>query len=177
MLTWRIEIVIEDVWKTRIFRKRINSCKYICIYIYTSIRRFLIIIDQFHKSQNAPVPYPKMFHSEQKCSHFCSEWCIVGYGSGALWDLWILSLHAGTLVQSLICSRGRAQLITWYQICLRPLVSTNWWLQIYQDNGGNANNECPENKRCLIHPMKNYGSRSTFKEEFPWEKMFSSYSF
>ena len=44
-------------------------------------------IDQPHKSHNAPVPYPTMHHSEQKCAHFCSEWCIVGYGTGALWDL------------------------------------------------------------------------------------------
>ena len=44
-------------------------------------------IDQIHKSHNAPVPYPTMHHSEQKCAHFCSEWCIVGYGTGALWDL------------------------------------------------------------------------------------------
>ena len=29
-----------------------------------------------------------MYHSEQKYAHFCSEWCIVGYGRGALWDLW-----------------------------------------------------------------------------------------
>ena len=40
------------------------------------------------KSQNAPVPYPTMHHSEQKCAHFCSEWCIVGYGAGASWGLW-----------------------------------------------------------------------------------------
>ena len=46
-------------------------------------------IDQFHKSQNAPVPYPTILHSEQKCTHFCSEWSIVGYGTGAFWDLWI----------------------------------------------------------------------------------------
>ena len=39
-------------------------------------------------SHNAPVPHPTMHHSEQKCAHFCSEWCIVGYGTGALWDLW-----------------------------------------------------------------------------------------
>ena len=44
-------------------------------------------IDQFYKSHNAPAPYPTMHHSEQKCTHFCSEWCIVGYGTGALWDL------------------------------------------------------------------------------------------
>ena len=50
-----------------------------------------VSVDQAHKSHNAPVPYPTMCHSEQKCAHFCSEWCIVGYGTGALWDLWIWS--------------------------------------------------------------------------------------
>ena len=30
-----------------------------------------------------------MLHSEQKCAHFCSEWSIVGYGTGAFWVLWI----------------------------------------------------------------------------------------
>ena len=29
---------------------------------------------------------------EQKCVHFCSEWCIVGYGTGASWDLWDRSI-------------------------------------------------------------------------------------
>ena len=29
-----------------------------------------------------------MHHLEQKCVHFCSEWCIVGYGRGAICDLW-----------------------------------------------------------------------------------------
>ena len=33
-----------------------------------------------------------MHHSEQKCTHFCSKWCIVGYGIRALWNLrdWFL---------------------------------------------------------------------------------------
>ena len=44
-------------------------------------------IDQINKSHSAPVPYPTMLHLEQKCAHFCSEWCIVGYGTGAQWDL------------------------------------------------------------------------------------------
>ena len=52
----------------------------------------LITIDLIHKSHNAPVPYPTMHHSEQKCAHFCSEWCIVGYETGALWDLWDWSI-------------------------------------------------------------------------------------
>ena len=51
-----------------------------------------LTIDRFHISQNAPVPYPTLFHSEQKCAHFCSEWSIVGYGTGAFWDLWIRSI-------------------------------------------------------------------------------------
>ena len=45
-------------------------------------------IDLFHKSQNAPVPYPTMLHSEQKCAHLFSEWNIVGYGTGAFRDSW-----------------------------------------------------------------------------------------
>ena len=43
------------------------------------------------QSQNAPVLYLTMLHSEQKCAHFCSEWSIVGYGTGEFWDLLIRS--------------------------------------------------------------------------------------
>ena len=43
------------------------------------------LIDQSHKSRNAPVSYPTMYNSEQKCAHFYSEWSIVGYGAGAFW--------------------------------------------------------------------------------------------
>ena len=50
------------------------------------------IIDLIQKSQNAPVPYPRMLHSEQKCAHFCSEWSILGYGTGAFWDFWNWSI-------------------------------------------------------------------------------------
>ena len=50
------------------------------------------ITDQSHKSHIAPDPYPTMHQSEQKCVHFCSEWYIVGYGPGGLWDLWIRSI-------------------------------------------------------------------------------------
>ena len=39
-------------------------------------------------SHNVPFPDPTIHHSEQKCAHFCSEWWIVGFGTGALWDLW-----------------------------------------------------------------------------------------
>ena len=50
-----------------------------------------IPIEQPHKSQNAPVPRSKIHHSEQNCAHLCSEWCIGGYGTDALWHLWIRS--------------------------------------------------------------------------------------
>ena len=50
-------------------------------------------IDQFHKSQNAPAPYPAMLDSEQRYAYFCSEWSIVGYGTDAFWDLCIMSIE------------------------------------------------------------------------------------
>ena len=49
-------------------------------------------IGLINKSQNAPVPYPTMLHSEQKCAHFCSQWNLVGYGTGVFWDLWNWSI-------------------------------------------------------------------------------------
>ena len=55
--------------------------------------------DQPRPFQNTPVPYPTMHHSEQKCVHFCSERCIVGYDSGTWWDLWI-GLFPGFCVQT-----------------------------------------------------------------------------
>ena len=39
-------------------------------------------IDPSHKSHNASDKYPTMHH-------FLTKRCIVGYGSGALWDKWI----------------------------------------------------------------------------------------
>ena len=46
--------------------------------VYLLIRASYVAVHLIHKSQNAPVPYPTMVHSEQKCAHFCSEWIIVG---------------------------------------------------------------------------------------------------
>ena len=43
-----------------------------------------------HKSHYAPVPYRTMYHPQQKWAH--PEWCIVRYGTGALWDLWDWSI-------------------------------------------------------------------------------------
>ena len=66
--------------------------------IVTSMATFMVAvkgrvidipIDQSHKTQNAPIPYTTIHHSEQKCAHFCSEWCI---GTDASWHLWIRSI-------------------------------------------------------------------------------------
>ena len=80
--------------------------------ISLSLSVTLYSIDQSHKSHDALVPYPTIHHSEQKCSHFCSEWCIVVYGqvhipqytiqnrnvyisvpNGVLWDM--QQVHCG----------------------------------------------------------------------------------
>ena len=34
-----------------------------------------------------------------KCTHFCFEWSIVGYGTGAFWDFWIWSIHVLNFVE------------------------------------------------------------------------------
>ena len=51
-----------------------------------------VMVMLIHKSQHALVPYPTILHSEQKCAHSCSEWSIVGYGTGAFWNLWNWSI-------------------------------------------------------------------------------------
>ena len=38
-----------------------------------------------------------MQHSEQKCVHFCSECCIVGYGTSGLWDVRISSIELSAI--------------------------------------------------------------------------------
>ena len=84
-----------------------------------------VSIDQFHKSQNALVPYPILLHSEQKCAHFCSEWSIVGYGTGAFCDLWIRSILALLLflftltdsVWTLRCKHDKRRFISSSLVC------------------------------------------------------------
>ena len=65
-----------------------------------------------HKSQNTPLSYPTMLHSEQKCSHFCSEWSIVGYGTGAFWDWWNCSVLMMTHLGPKICFKENNTVIT-----------------------------------------------------------------
>ena len=74
---------------TRSLYIRVNGVYFVIYFLKCSILFDFIVIDPFHKSKNAPDNYPTMLHSEQKCAHFCSEWSIVGYGTGAFRDLWI----------------------------------------------------------------------------------------
>ena len=47
-------------------RKSLHSICFVKSFIQTGKSEFNVI-DQFHKFQNAPVPYPTMIHLEQKC--------------------------------------------------------------------------------------------------------------
>ena len=56
-----------------------------------------VSINPFHKSQNAPIPYTTMHHFVTEMRTYVhisvTEWCIMGYLSDALWDLWDGFLH------------------------------------------------------------------------------------
>ena len=75
----------SDTWTSMDDNMFTNTPYAIDVQKFVRITYQIILI---HKSQNARVPYPTMFHSEQQCTHFCSEWSIMGYGTGAFWDLW-----------------------------------------------------------------------------------------
>ena len=68
-----------------------------CNYLSLSLIPAFDTIDPSHKSQNASVPYPTMQHFvTEMCTgvHISvTKWCIVGYLSGALWDLWDGSIN------------------------------------------------------------------------------------
>ena len=92
-------ILIDESYYANYKDRYSTACCDLFPYINTTLCETVVIvyglaIDHFHKSQNAPVPYPRIRHSEQKCAHFCSEWSILGYGTGAFWDLWIRSIGA-----------------------------------------------------------------------------------
>ena len=65
-----------------------------CVQISTGQTYFVwekfwfIPMNKSNLSHSAPVLYPTTHHSEQKYAHFCSEWCILVYRTGAFWYLW-----------------------------------------------------------------------------------------
>ena len=110
------------IWaRTRISvcEKHLKKCKYTKMYVSLHQIKFYV----FHILQLTivssicwPTLWTKrpilqipactfpMLHSEQKCVHFCSKWCIVGlgYGTGASWDLWIRSMGTPYLTKQVI---------------------------------------------------------------------------
>ena len=85
------------------FRHRLVNC--VCTW-----EQETAAIYQSHKPHNAPVTHPATHHSEQKCAHFCSEWYILGYESGALWDLCMLFIpwwrHKNEIFSALLALCG-----------------------------------------------------------------------
>ena len=45
---------------------------------------------------------PQCTIENKKYAHFCPEWCIVGYGTGALWDLfiWFITFTSNIVIKS-----------------------------------------------------------------------------
>ena len=67
---------------------------------FASFCQSLVPLDLLHKSHNAPVIYPTIYHFVTEmctCVYISvTKWCIVGYLFDALWDLWdgsIDSIH------------------------------------------------------------------------------------
>ena len=69
------------------------------------MRKKINTIDPSHKSHNALVWYPAMHHLvTEMCTdvHIAgTKWCIVGYGTGASWYLWIRPIP---MTQDVICN-------------------------------------------------------------------------
>ena len=59
-------------------------CTFLLQNCATGYNAVLLPTNYIYKSQNAPGPYPTIHHSEQKCAHFCSELCTVGYRANAI---------------------------------------------------------------------------------------------
>ena len=75
-------------------------------------------IDLSHNPHNPPVPYQTMHQFRTEMCTFHSEWCIVGYGNGVSWDLWIRSI----IVKIRICFLS-STLIGWSQTCVKLVTS------------------------------------------------------
>ena len=74
-----------------------------------------LILDPSHKSHNASEKYPTMhLFVTEMCTRVhisVTKWCIVGYGTGALWDL-----RDGSIVDA-----------NKKEISMRRITSTLWW--------------------------------------------------
>ena len=72
----------------------------------------LTSLDLLHKSHNARYCNKNM----HICAHFCYKWCIMGYGTGALWDSWDGSNRTDYKILGLsdrLCLRWREARAMW----------------------------------------------------------------
>ena len=102
-----------------------QSCKNTSVLWYISMND-IILIDQIYKFHNAPVPCPIMHHWARK--HICSEWCNVGYGTGALWEWYINIINIPAfmcLLTSMWCFRARICLWNYGPVMVRFVLPTN----------------------------------------------------
>ena len=64
--------------------------------LLSQVENYIDIIDLLHKSHNALVSYPTIYHFvTEMCTYVhisVTKWCIVVYLSDALWDLWDWSI-------------------------------------------------------------------------------------
>ena len=95
------------------------------------------MIEQIHKSHNAPLPYFTMHCLEQKCAHVCSESSIAGMGHRAcayldLWD-WSITRHVSLSFripkQNILTSKYRYA-HTWKETLLFGDFSSTVWCDL-----------------------------------------------
>ena len=114
-----VHIILSTEWEMKFCQP-----SFITILVYPFFKWFesSFQIDLIHKSHNIPVLYPTMHNAEQKCAHFYSKWCIVGYGIGALWDLWDCSINLiSFIISQLQCEVSNAS-------------GKNTWIELFMQN-------------------------------------------
>ena len=85
-----------------------------CIHVHGSEMVEIMACCLINQSHTSPC---SISHS----ADFCSEWCIVGYGTGALWYLWIRS----------IAESSNSQIIDNWLGCCAPtsgICAWGWWV-------------------------------------------------
>ena len=97
------------------------------VYCIVLVAKLLVDGTNLTKPQLHLVADPTIHHSEQKCSHFCSEWCSVGYGTGALWDLWdwsFVSKKCDTVASAQLCHLAHTpRILCWFSRIIRAFIS------------------------------------------------------
>ena len=86
----------------KVISRDVSSCSLCKRVIMQAVNELVLPasgIDHSAKFHNALVPYSTIHHSEQKCTHFCSEWCAVRYGPSTLWVRLAYCVHIESTLQ------------------------------------------------------------------------------